>query len=170
MFFLLRRFLVLSLSLSSSQKKNLYLPKLLEAHSQLNRGEQGVCPIRILYTFLLLKLEDTNCSSNYHHSSHSMIFAVGGRALRLIGQQLVWTEASWRFCSILGQERTWWHFCFLVKENKCGYWSLRTAPNQASNQKRTVLPLFGEQTAISLNLSKGSNWTFDLWRSLGVGI
>jgi hypothetical protein len=58
MFFLLRKFLVLSLSLSSSQKKNLCLPKLLEAHSQLNKGEQGVCPIRILYTSLVLKLED----------------------------------------------------------------------------------------------------------------
>lgn len=44
-FFLLKRFLVFNLSLRSSQKKNLCLPKLLEAQSQENSGEASICPI-----------------------------------------------------------------------------------------------------------------------------
>jgi hypothetical protein len=66
-----------------------------------------------------------------------------------------------------------------VKENKCGYCSLRTAPDQASDQKRTLLPLFGEQIVMSLNLPKklhnffppkGANRASGLWRSLGVRV
>jgi hypothetical protein len=48
-----------------SQKKNLCFPRLLEAHSQLNRGEQGVRPMRILYAFLLLKVDDPNCRTRF---------------------------------------------------------------------------------------------------------
>ena len=47
LFLFISKFLVLNLSLSS-QKKNLCLPRLLEAQIHLKRGDAAVVPIRML--------------------------------------------------------------------------------------------------------------------------
>jgi len=46
--FLLKIFLVFSLSLNNRQKKNLCFPKLLEVHSHLKRGEASTVPLNFL--------------------------------------------------------------------------------------------------------------------------
>jgi len=56
MFFLLKMFLVLSLSLTNSQKKNLWLPMLLDAQSHLKIGGAELLVLIDLYAFLLLKV------------------------------------------------------------------------------------------------------------------
>jgi hypothetical protein len=49
-------FLVLSLSLTNSQKKNLWLPMLLDAQSHLKIGGAELLVLIDLYAFLLLKV------------------------------------------------------------------------------------------------------------------
>lgn len=85
MCFLLRMSLVLSVSLNSCQKKNVWFPKLLDPHSHLKRGEALYCGVMTIYAFLLLNLLEFQMYDQLSHmsSSHDLLC------------MMVWMSVSW---------------------------------------------------------------------------